>query len=63
MGLKSIIGAKRILVLASGANKSVAVYKTVMGEITENVPASILQTHPDCTLIVDKEAAKLLETK
>lgn len=60
MGLKSIMQAKKILILASGANKAEAVYKTVKGEITEEVPASILQAHPDCTIIADREAAKLL---
>ena len=60
MGLKTIMQAKKILILASGANKAEAVYKTVKSEITEAVPASILQTHPDCTMIVDNEAAKLL---
>lgn len=60
MGLKSIMGAKKILILASGANKAKAVYKTVKGELCESVPASILQRHKDCTLIVDKEAAKLI---
>lgn len=63
MGLKSIMGAKKILIIASGENKAEAVYKTVMGEICEAVPASILQTHPDCTLIIDKAAAKFLEAK
>ena len=60
MGLKTIMLAKKILILANGANKAEAVYKTVKSEITEAVPASILQTHPDCTMIVDNEAAKLL---
>ena len=60
IGLKSIMQAKKILILASGANKAEAVYKTVKGEITEEVPASILQAHPDCTIIADREAAKLL---
>ena len=60
MGLKTIMQAKKILILANGANKAEAVYKTVKSEITEAVPASILQTHPDCTMIVDNEAEKLL---
>ena len=60
MGLKSIMRAKKILILASGENKAEAVYKTVKGEVTEAVPASILQKHNDCILIVDKAAAKLL---
>lgn len=60
MGLNSIMQAKKILILASGANKAEAVCKLVNGNVTEAVPASILQNHPDCTLIIDKEAAKLL---
>ena len=60
MGIKNIMNAKKVLILASGENKADAVYKTVKGTVTEEVPASILQTHPDCTLIVDQKAGKLL---
>lgn len=60
MGLSGIMRAKKVLILASGANKAEAVYKTVKGEINENCPASILQRHKNCTLIADREAMKLL---
>ncbi len=60
MGLSNIMSAKKILVLANGENKAKAVYGMVRGEITDNVPASILQNHADCTLICDEAAAKLL---
>lgn len=60
MGMKSIMQAKKILILASGEIKAKAVYKTVKGEVNVNCPASILQKHPDCTLVVDKSAGKLL---
>ena len=60
MGIKQIMQAKQILILASGANKADAVYKTVCGKVTEEVPASVLQLHPNCILIVDKEAASKL---
>ena len=60
MGLKNIMNAKKILVLANGANKANAVYNMVKGQVTENVPASVLQLHPDCTLVCDEAAAKLL---
>ena len=59
MGIKQIMQAKKILILASGANKAEAVYKMVKGEVTEEVPASILQLHPDCILIADETAAKI----
>ena len=60
MGLKNIMNAKKILILANGANKAKAVYGLVKGEVSENVPASVLQLHPDCTLVCDEAAASLL---
>ena len=60
MGIQQIMQAKKILILASGANKADAVYKMVKGEVTEQVPASVLQLHPDCVLIADREAAAKL---
>ncbi len=60
MGIRQIMQAKKILILASGANKADAVYKMAKGEVTEEVPASVLQLHPDCILIADREAAAKL---
>ena len=60
MGLQNIMNAKKALVLANGANKAKAVAAMVHGEITEDVPASILQKHPNCILIVDEAAGALL---
>ena len=60
MGLSNIMTSKKIVVLANGANKAKAVYGMVHGEITEDIPASILQNHSDCTLICDEAAASLL---
>ncbi len=61
MGIRQIMQAKQILILASGKNKANAVFKTVCGKITEEVPASVLQLHPNCTLIADKEAAEYIK--
>ena len=63
MGLKNIMNAERILILACGANKAKAVYGLVKGDVTEALPASILQRHPDCTLICDEAAAELIVYK
>ena len=60
MGIKQIMQAKKILILASGANKADAVCKMVRGTVTEQVPASVLQLHPDCILIADEAAAQKL---
>lgn len=61
MGLKNIMNAKKILIMANGANKAKAVYGLVKGKVTEDVPASILQLHPDCVLICDEAAAALIK--
>lgn len=60
MGIKTIMSAKKIILLASGESKAEAILKTVKGKITPRVPASILQLHNDVTLIIDKDAAKFL---
>ena len=61
MGPKDIMAAKKILILATGRKKAEAVRALVEGKVTESMPASILQTHDDCILIVDREAASLLK--
>lgn len=61
MGLSNIMNAKKIVIMATGANKAKAVYCLVKGEVTTELPASILQNHADCTLICDEAAAELLK--
>ncbi len=60
MGIKNIMNAKSILVVVSGKNKAKAVYGMVKGEVTPDLPASVLQLHPFVTVICDKDAASLL---
>lgn len=63
MGIKNIMFSKQIILLAFGKEKADAVYKMVYGKITEDIPASILQLHPDVTIILDEEAASKLDMK
>ena len=60
MGIADIVDADRILILACGANKANAVYGMIKGKVDESMPASVLQRHDNVTVILDKEAAKLL---
>ena len=62
MGIANIMNAKRILIVANGKNKAQAIYNMIKGPIGPNCPASVLQNHPDVTVIVDKDAASLLLT-
>lgn len=60
VGIATILKARRIILLASGRNKARAIKKTVNGYVDTKVPSSLLQTHPEVTLIIDQEAASLL---
>lgn len=60
MGIGSIFTAKKIMLMASGEGKAEAIYNTVHGNITPDVPSSILQLHEDVVLILDEEAASKL---
>ena len=61
MGLKSIMNAKKIVLIATGKNKAKAVYGLIKGPVTEDMPCSILQRHNDVTVYVDEDAYSLCE--
>lgn len=62
MGIKTIMQAKKIVVIVNGANKAQIVKDAFFGPITPKVPASVLQLHNDVTLIGDAEALSLIPT-
>ena len=55
MGLKSIMNAKKIVLIATGKSKAEAVRQLISGEIDEAWPCTILRNHPDVVIYVDKE--------
>ena len=62
MGIKNIMQARRILIVVSGEEKAETVCKAFAGPVTKDVPASVLQLHPDVTLVGDRAAlSKLVE--
>lgn len=60
MGIRTIMLAKKILVVVSGKDKAEILKKVVCGPVTPEVPASVLQLHPDVTIVADSEACSLL---
>lgn len=60
MGIGTIMLAKRILLAINGENKKEIAKAALFGPITPQVPASILQLHPDVTVVLDEAAAALL---
>lgn len=61
MGPRSIMQAKNLVMIASGKKKAEAVKKLLSNKIDSSVPASILTLHPNFMLIIDEDAASLLE--
>lgn len=59
MGIRTIMSAKKILLIASGEDKAKALYDSLNGPITPQVPGSVLQLHGDVTVIADEAALSL----
>ena len=57
LGLRDIMHARRIVLVANGANKSTIVRQMLTGEISSDIPATVLQLHPDCEFLLDSAAA------
>jgi len=61
VGMATIFEAREVLLLASGTNKARAVAAAIEGEVSEDVPASILRRHPSATFLLDHDAAAAME--
>lgn len=60
MGIGTVMSARQIVMIVTGADKAEILQKTLCGPVTPLIPASILQLHPDVTVICDEAAAALL---
>ena len=60
MGIRTIMQARKVLMVVNGAGKAEIVKKAFFGPVTPEVPASILQLHPDFILVGDEEALSLI---
>ena len=60
LGLRDVMHARRILLVAKGTHKAAIVKEILQGPVTEAIPGSVLQLHPHCEYLFDKEAASLL---
>ena len=56
-GIGNIREAREIILLATGPNKAAPIAAAVEGPFTPDCPSSLLQDHPDCTFMVDTDAA------
>ncbi len=59
-GIRQIMAAERAILIANGAHKADIIQKALTGPVTSSVPASVLQNHPDCYVVLDADAAARL---
>jgi len=60
LGMVEIMRARRVILMAKGSHKAQIIKKAVLGPVTEDVPASVLQLHPNCEVLLDASAAAAL---
>lgn len=63
MGIKSIMQARRILLVACGESKAQILYDIIHGPITPAIPASVLQLHNDVTIVADRAALHVVRER
>ena len=57
LGIRTIMHSKKIVLIAKGSHKADIVEKMLLGPVTEDIPASVLQLHPNCEFLLDAHAA------
>ena len=60
LGMKTILAAKSVVVMASGEKKAAIVAQTLRSDIDASIPATLLKAHPQVQMLVDKAAAAQL---
>jgi glucosamine-6-phosphate deaminase len=62
-GIKNIMQTRKIILIAKGIHKADIIEKAVLGPVTTDIPASVVQLHPDCEILLDAAAASGLKGK
>lgn len=57
-GIKNIMHTRKLILIAKGAHKADIVEQAIMGPVTTDIPASIVQMHPNCEILLDADAGK-----
>ncbi|HEY0273941.1 MAG TPA: glucosamine-6-phosphate deaminase, partial [Chitinophaga sp.] len=56
-GIKEIMHTRKLILVAKGAHKSAIIEQAILGPVTTNIPASVVQLHPNCEILLDAAAA------
>ena len=60
MGIGTILSAERIVLIATGESKAIAIMRSIREDLSTEVPASALRMHGDATILIDTNAASAL---
>jgi glucosamine-6-phosphate deaminase len=63
LGIKNIMQTRKIVLIAKGEHKAKIIGQAILGPVTTDIPASVLQLHPNCEILVDAAAGALIEKK
>ena len=61
LGIRTIMHARKIVLIAKGSHKAEMVRLMLKGPVTEDIPASVLQLHPNCEFLLDADAAEYVK--
>jgi glucosamine-6-phosphate deaminase len=62
-GIKNIMHTRKIILIAKGAHKAEIIEKALLGPVTTDIPASVVQLHPNCEVLLDASAASRISGK
>ena len=62
-GIKNIMQTRKIVLVAKGPHKAEIIEKAILGPVTTDIPASVIQLHPNCEVLLDAAAAKKIEQR
>lgn len=60
-GIKNIMHTRKLILIAKGAHKAEIIGKAILGPVTTDIPASVVQLHPNCEVLLDADAASHIE--
>jgi len=60
-GIKNIMHTRKIILIAKGSHKAEIIEKAILGPVTTDIPASVLQLHPNCEVLLDAAAGSRIK--
>ena len=63
LGFQHLLDSKEVILMASGEAKAPVIQKTILGKISEVVPATVIRKHPNSLILIDEEAASSIAVK